>query len=419
MRDRAFKMGVANGVLFEVVMATSQPGTVLSAFVLRLTNSTFYATLPATLSSIGFLWPQLLVSNLAEARPHKKPIYVATSVVRAAMLALIALSTCWLAPDGSAGPILLFPLIYFVYASASGAGNLAFMDIVGKTIPATRRGSFLGLRGFYGGILGLGAGAFVSYMLGQQGPAFPINYACLFGVATLFVVISAAAFAAVPEPAHTASRARLPFGRHLAQGIALISRDAGYRRFYLAGLLSTMSTMGQVVFVPYALKELSLPEDIVGVLIVAAAVFALPANLLWSRISDRQGNRRLYLVASRAYLAVPVAAVASGLVPPLSLGLAGYDLRAGVFVLAWVLATVGNQGRGMAGMNYLLELAPEESRPSYIAFMNLLMAPAALVPLLAGALAELISFPAVFILSLVLGLGAQVLIRGLDEPRDR
>ena len=108
MRDRAFKMGVANGVLFEVVMATSQPGTVLSAFVLRLTNSTFYATLPATLSSIGFLWPQLLVSNLAEARPHKKPIYVATSVVRAAMLALIALSTCWLAPEESRPSYIAF-----------------------------------------------------------------------------------------------------------------------------------------------------------------------------------------------------------------------------------------------------------------------------------------------------------------------
>lgn len=420
MRDRAFRLGVINGILFEVVSVILQPGTVMSAFILRLTGSTFYSTLPATLGTIGGLWPQLLASNLAEARPRKQPHYIATSAVRVVCVAGMALSAFWLADDDAALLLFLFPLLYFLYASASGAGTIAFMDIVGKTVPPTRRGSFWGLRGFYGGILALATGFLIRHLLSPEGPAFPLNYAYLYGIAAVVLTVSSTTFSLIPEPVLASVQPRLPLRQHLIRGVSLFREDDNYRRLYLIGVVSSLASIGPIVFVPYAVKELGFTEGIVGVLIVASTAVVLPANFLWSRMSDRGGNRRLYLVSNRLYLAVPVLALTSALVPAgrtiPGLVWAG-DLRTVCFLLAWVLSALAGQSRGIAGTNYMLELAPEETRPSYMAFMSVMLAPVALVPLLAGAIAELVSFDAAFALSLVFGLAAHALILRLADPR--
>jgi MFS family permease len=137
-------------------------------------------------------------------------------------------------------------------------------------------------------------------------------------------------------------------------------------------------------------------------------------------MSDRGGNRHLYLFSNRLYLAVPLLALASALVPAgrtiPGLPWAG-DLRVVCFLLAWILSSLSGQSRGIAGTNYMLELAPEGTRPSYMAFMSVMMAPVALVPLLAGAIAELVSFEAAFALSMVFGLAAHALILKLADPR--
>ncbi len=419
-RDRAFRLGVINGVLFEVVSVILQPGTVLSAFILRLTDSTFYATLPATLGTIGGLWPQLLASNVAEARPRKQPMYIATSVVRVVAVAGMAAAAFWLASGQATLLLPLFPLLYFAYCSASGAGGVAFMDIVGKTVPAWRRGSFWGLRGFYGGILALGTGFLVRYLLGAGGPVFPLNYGYLFSVAAVVLVVAATAFALVPEPPLARVQDRLPLRLHLARGVAIFRQDRNYRRLYLVGLLSSLASVGPVVFVPYAIKELGFTEDIVGVLIVASTAFVLPANFVWSRMSDRGGNRRLYLVSNWLYLGVAVLVLVSSVVPTaleIPAWPAPVKLRTACFLLAWVLGALSGQSRGIAGTNYMLALAPEATRPSYMAFMSVMLAPVALVPLLAGAVAEAVSFRAAFALSLVFGVAAHGLIRRLEDPR--
>ena len=72
MRYKSFRLGVINGALFEVVIATMQPGLVLSAFFFKLTDSTFYAALPMTLMYLGGLWPPLIVAHIAEGMERKK-----------------------------------------------------------------------------------------------------------------------------------------------------------------------------------------------------------------------------------------------------------------------------------------------------------------------------------------------------------
>lgn len=420
MRDKPFRLGVLNGALFEVVIATMQPSLVLSAFCLKLTDSTFYATLPTALMHLGGLWPPLIVAHIAEGMPRKKPIYVLAGLARIALLSSMALATYYLGGASPAALVVLFPLLYFAYSSANGAGGIGFMEMVAKTVPTTRRGRFMGMRGFFGGLSGLATGLYVQHMLGAGGPAFPYNYAGLFLTATLFLVAAVLSYAFVDEPPSPPRPDRAPFADDMRRGLATLRGDRNYRLLVATRLLLATSMAGQVIFIPYALKGLALPESIVGVLMVIAAVFALPSNFVWSHLCDRYGNRRLLQVVAAVFLASPLCAVASHYAPALVLSPklpAGYDLKALLFVGAFILGAVSTRGGFMGTTNYLLEIAPEDRRPTYMAFMRVLQAPTVLMPLTLGTVAEQVSFPAAFALAATAALATCLLVRRLEEPR--
>ena len=422
MRDRAFKLSVLNGIFFAGVFATIQPSMVLSAFFLKLTNSTLLATLPLALMQMGRLWPQLIVSNMAEARERKMPFYIIPATARLIFLSLMCSSTYILGMNQPVLLMLVFSILYFAHSSCSGVCGIAFWDIIGKTIPANRRGKLMGLRGFFGGILGFAAGFYIKYMLGENGPAFPLNYTCLFITCMVFQIGNSLSFAIVREPVTAARKDRVPFKRHLLQGMQIFRIDRDYRLLFQVRILNSLAMLGGMVFIPYAIKTLGMPESSVGVLMVIVACFALPSNFLWSYIADNYGNRLLLLVSTGIYLLVPVIAFASYYANSLPLHvpfLNGYDLRSITFILAFVVSGVAIKGRTIGELNYLLELAPEEKRPSYLAFMSVLLAPTVLVPLVAGIVAELISFRASFALSFVFCAVALLIMLRLGEPREK
>lgn len=417
MRDQAFRLNVLNGIFFAVVNATVSPGTVLSAFFLKLFNSTFFATLPLALMNIGGLWPQLIISNVAEANERKKPFYAVAGVIRVVSLIIMTVCTFFLKKGQSWILISLIPFLYFIHSSGSGVCNLIWMDIVGKTVPANRRGSLMGTRGLLGGTLSFIAGFYVKYMLGDKGPGFPYSYGWLFIIGAVFQISAVSAFLRIPEPITEIKTERPTFKKHIVQGLSIFKTDKDYRLLFFIRILNSISTIGVMVFIPYALKKLGLPESIVGVLMVISTCFALPSNILWSRIGDKYGNRLLMLIATIPYLLVPIIAIVSSYVPNVSLRI--YDLRTVIFIAAYTLSAMTMNGRGIGDMNYLLDLAPEEKRPSYVAFMSVMLAPTALVPLIGGMIAELISFQATFIISFVFGLGGYMLVCKLDEPRQK
>ena len=390
MRDKAFRLGVLNGTIFEVVIIIMQPSLVLSAFFLKLTDSTFIAALPAALMHLGGLWPQLIVAHIAEGMEYKKPIYVWAGIARTVTLAAMAVVTYEMVGVETSALVLFFAAVYFVYSSANGAGGIGFMDMVAKTIPATRRGRFMGLRGFYRGLMGLATGFFVRYMLGETGPAFPLNYALLFFTATFFLLVAVAVFAAVPEPAGRIVEQRTPFSQLFRRGWATLQEDRNYRLLVWVRML------------------------------LSATCFTLPSNFLWGHIGYRYGNRLLLLTGTLFFLAAPLCALVSWYAPayhPFFFLPEMYDLRALLFVAAFVLAGVGMRGSFMGSSNYFLEIAPEDRRPSYQAFMRVLQAPAALGPLLGGSIAEQISFYATFLLACSGGLATCILVWRLGEPR--
>jgi MFS family permease len=93
-----------------------------------------------------------------------------------------------------------------------------------------------------------------------------------------------------------------------------------------------------------------------------------------------------------------------------------------VFILVFLLQGVQLAAANVSGLNVLLEFAPNPAaRPTYVGLGTTLMTPVAFgAPLLAGLLADVLGFQAVFVTAGVGALGSAALLLGrVREPRHR
>lgn len=169
---------MVNGAFFQFSNAIISPSLVLPLFVRYLTGSHILVGLVPSIQDAGWFLPQLVASRYIQHRPQKKVYYSATAIIRIGSWGLLTLALFTL---GGNRPLLLgiFFSLLVVSSFASGVAGIPFLDIVGKTIPVTRRGSFFGGRNFFGGILAFAGGFIIKYALDQSGYPFPINFGFL------------------------------------------------------------------------------------------------------------------------------------------------------------------------------------------------------------------------------------------------
>jgi MFS family permease len=81
----------------------------------------------------------------------------------------------------------------------------------------------------------------------------------------------------------------------------------------------------------------------------------------------------------------------------------------------FLVAGTNRTGLWLGTNNYIFDLSSHEERHRYIAVVNTLAAPGALLPLFIGKLLEFLPYPAVFLL--MAGIGGAVLVLALRLPK--
>ena len=115
---RNFRFALLQGTFMRINLAFADSATVLPAFIYKLSGSDLLVGLTGSMMTAGWMWPQLLVSNLLEHRPRKMPFYALGMSVR--VLAWLAVFFCTIT-IGEQNPMLLagsFLGLYFLSSSA-------------------------------------------------------------------------------------------------------------------------------------------------------------------------------------------------------------------------------------------------------------------------------------------------------------
>lgn len=394
---RNFIAALWHGAFLSLGMSLTQPTIVLAAFIADLTGSTVWVGGLSTVLTVAGALPQLFVARWIEPRPRKKPYLLLAIYLRVLSWAILA----WLIfIIGADRPRLLsWALVGLlaVFYAGGGIGGVPYTDIIGKIIPQDRRGAFFGGREALAGPLAVGAALLARYVLSHV--SYPNDYALLFGLAAMALLIASLGFWMLREPPRTDTDGRVQSWREYRDELL----EAWHRLRVLMGvqLLTGFSLMVLPFYIVYARQELGAPSGAIGWFIMAQALGGMTANLLWARLVDRYGSRPMLTVCATISMLIPLLAV--------GLGRMGWE---GMLPVTFLAGAIIN-GRSVGFSTALLELAPAAERPTYTALDEALSLPIAFLPFAAGVLLQYWSYPPLFFVATIfIGVGA-VLTRRL------
>jgi Na+/melibiose symporter-like transporter len=313
--------------------------------------------------------------------------------------------------------LLVFFVAYGINSLASGFAGLPFMDIVAKTIPADRRGSYFGGRLFAGGVLGLAASVIVGVVLSARNPQpFPNNVGTLFVLSWFAAISGLTAFSLIKEPPGDIRDDGYTFTAHLQRAARLPRQNQNLRYLLIARVVILLSYVAAPFYSIYSINVLGAPVSIIGVYMGVRTIVALLINPIWSRFSDRRGNKIVMQLATAIGVVMLMWVV---FMPGLARSLnAPASLMAYAIVPVFALMGAYETGVGIGAVNLTLEVAPPHDRAIYIGLTNTILGVAYLSTAVSGLIVDLVGYEGVFVLGLILLLVASWALWRMRDPRE-
>jgi MFS family permease len=273
--------------------------------------------------------------------------------------------------------------------------GVPWTDLVAKTIPERLRGRLFGLTQVGGGILGALAALFISRILGGR-LSYPTNYAVLMTVSAVFFWASYVALFAVREPDGLPEEHDGDFLHFIRRIGRMVSADCQLKR-----LLIVQALIG---FIGLSLPFYILYAHVSGKMVGIYLFIQVAGSIIWSALagylSDHRGPKYAITISILTGILAPVLALLIGRSSVWLYGLV-FFMVGGITASTWIGLT-----------NFLLELAPDRERRSYIGLANSASAPTILFPVLGGLIVQAVSYQTVFVitaaalaLALILALG--------------
>lgn len=400
---RNFFLGVANGILFNFAWAFTSGSTVLPLFISKLTSSSILVGLASTLEAVGWTLPQMAVAAVTLHQKKQMPLYIKMAILRAIAFSLLACLVFFSKTVNSSYLLVTFFFLFSIYAFGGGVSGVSFMEVVGKTIPPNRRGSFFGMRMFFGGGLAALAGILIERILRVY--SFPKNFGVLFLIAAVIIILALLSFSLVKEPPLKERPQKRKFKENLLLGVEILKKDRNLRMLLWTRVAIGSYVLGLPFYIIFAKNILFIPTYIAGLFLSVQMVGYLSSNILWGRLSNNKSNR-LVLFLSAICSAIPPFLLLLNILTKIPI----YVYGAIFFFLGATMS-----GMDMGYTNYLLEIAPEEKRPIYVGFLNTIVGPTIFLSAVGGLFIQVFSFAFLYSLVFLVSIGSIFLSLSLTE----
>lgn len=407
-----YRLLLLDGSFFYIGSAFIDSATVLPLFVSTLTSSPLVIGMVTTVRSAGHLLPQVFIAGIAQNLTRKKPLLVGGALVSRICVLALALTAGLLTPRLPGAALGAFFVALALLALSDGISGVPWTDILARTIPLERRGRLLGTMQCIGGFGGVAAGWVIRELMVNPVPGYPLNYAAIFSLGFLFLILSLGATCLLREPPGQATPVAI--GRYLRGLPQALRAHPRFRRLMVARAMMSMYMLALPFYIVHSRLELGFGPGAVGAFVSAQMAGSIIGGMLWGNLADRCGNRRLLQVMAVAQLFMPLFALASRPLVGATPGALVFVLHLGIFA---ILGACFGGGMWMAFTNYLLEIVDDRNRPTYIGLMNTLSTPLGLLPVAGGLLVRYTSYPVLFAVTACLVAGGIASAWRLPEPR--
>lgn len=342
-----------NGIAATLALNMVTPFTGIFAIKLGASNLqvAMLSSLPALMSLLAMIPGAYLVDRV----PRKKAITAWFILASRAFFLVFALTP--VLPAGLRASFLVAAVALRNFPEA--IAGVAWQSFVAGAIPSNMRTGAFAYRQAITGVAGTVAVLVTGWLLDVL--VFPSGYQIMFALGFLVALAEVGFFlgmheAATPAPDRTrAAPAPGPGG-----WLRAVLGQSNYLRFTVGSVIFHFGwQMAWPLFLRYQVDVLGATNTWMSIFTVTNSLSSVITYRLWARWSDRIGTRTLLPLAALGLSTVPVGFVLSR--TPLDLAL--FNLWVGIF------------GGGMTFLlfNALLEVVPDESRTSYIAYYNTLI----------------------------------------------
>lgn len=393
---RNFLLFVTDSIFYNVAMGFIGMSTVIPDFIGHLTDSKILIGLSGSIFNIGWALPQLFIARSILRHERKKLWFVGPNIPVRLIILVFGILVTLLGEERTGTILTMFFVCYGLASLGDGLVSVPWWDLCGNSLDARWRARLFGLGSAITGVIMLGISPLIGVILGENGPAFPNNYALLFIAAGTLFGLSILPGVFVHELPGGKALDKTPTIREFIPQLGRVLRtDRPFRAMLIARLLTVLLAMAAPFYVGFATQRLGLTSAVaVPTLVAMQTIGSLGGALLYTWLGARHNlvYIRLALVGG---LCLPVSALVAPVAGPWLL------------YLGYLVSGLALSNLWFAFANWVVTYTTPDQRPIYAGLFNTGMAVVALIaPFVAGTLAQQLGYEALFVVAFAMGLAA-------------
>ncbi|MCA1780548.1 MAG: hypothetical protein LC637_14560, partial [Xanthomonadaceae bacterium] len=371
--------------------AIANPKTILAWMLSALGAPGIFTAFLVPVRESGSLIPQLVIASYVRRQAVRKWTFVVGCLLQAVAVFGMALISVTLT-GVAAGFALIGALV--VFSLARGLCSVASKDVLGKTVPKTRRGRVGGWSEFLAGLVTIAVGAVLLLDLGEESSM--ATYLVLLACAGGLWLVAAGIYALIREnPGATAGG-----GNALTaalERLELLASDQPFRQFVIARSLLLCSALSAPFFIMLAHEQTEGALLVLGLFVIADGLASLVSAPFWGSFADAS-SRRVMIIAGAAS-----AGVGLGLVTIVHSIPALADSQ-WLYPLFFFLLAITHAGVRLGRKTYIVDLAGGNRRTDYVSVSNTVIGVVLLLAGGVGALTAVMPVSGVIVILAAMGL---------------
>jgi MFS family permease len=391
---RNFVYFLIDNILFSVAMSVISPTTLIPDFIRHLTRSEVLIGFSSSIFDVGWSLPQLFIARYIVRFERKKWWFIGPNIPVRFAIFLFSILTMVLGKDRPQAILIAFLVCYGMAAFGDGLVGVPWAVLSGTCLDSRWRARMFGLTSAITGVIMLGVSPLIGLILGSAGPAFPNNYAMIFGISGVLFVISVFPFFFVHEITEGNAVEKLPSLAEFIPSIGrILKRDISFRSMILTRMFFSLFSMAGPFYIGFATVQLGLSSTVaVPVLLAMQTVGAVSGSLVYTWLGAR--NNLMYIrLGLGMMLFLPVSALLASVFGPIPL------------YIGFLISGLTMNNLFLSFLNWVISNTTPDLRPIYTGIFNTISALISLLaPFIAGTIAQHLGYEALFAVALVMGL---------------
>lgn len=393
------------GTFFYMGFTFLDANALVAVFLFTYTGSMELTGLAVTVKTLSFMIAQLAMGPVI-ARIDNLPRYIRTVMFTARPIILLMVPLL-LFNSPAAVIVGVFMACFSILWLSDGMIYVAWLDVFSRVIPGRTRGRLMGWQQITGGIVGILAGFLINFTL-DSNLSNNEQFALLFGISGLALTLSASMMLMVkdaPEKKKALIKPYFEWYKHLP---SYFMKSKLYRRALLIDFLYRIGAVMLPFIIIYGQTVLNITPDQKSNLLLIQTMGVLFGGFVWGWVSHNKGNKWVMAASHVLGLIIPSALfIAKALSDTINIMVILYPLvvLAGMMVCAW-----------LGYVNYVVDVIDPADRQIYLVLNTVATLPLALLPWLAGWIADSYGFMPILITAIAACILGLIFALSLHNP---